>query len=99
MVTEQGRTQVSKRDFLSLEDWTPADIERVLELAGRGKRGGGAGGFEKKGLGLVLGDESAQTRTSFEVAMYLHGGTAVAVQPSGLASGDRASTEDAPEDG
>jgi N-acetylornithine carbamoyltransferase len=99
MVTEQGRTQVSKRDFLSLEDWTPADIERVLELATRVKRGGVAGGLEKKVLGLILEEESAQTRTSFEVAMYLHGGAAVVVHPSGLASGDRASTEDAAEDG
>ena len=90
---------MSKRDLLSLEDWTPADVEHVLELAARVKRGGVAGGLEKKVLGLILGEESAQTRASFEVAMYLHGGSAVVVQPSGLASSDRASTEDGAEEG
>jgi N-acetylornithine carbamoyltransferase len=72
---------VSKRDFLALEDWSTADVERLLTLAAGVKRGEVAGGLEKRVLGLML-LSAAESRASFEVAMYLHGGTAVTVEPS-----------------
>lgn len=68
---------MSKRDFLALEDWSMADMDRLLTLAARVKRGEVAGGLEKRVLGLLLLNDGAESRASFELAMYLHGGTAV----------------------
>lgn len=72
---------MSKRDLLALEDWSPQEIEGLLSLAARIKRGEVRGGLEKKVLGLIFMDPSPQTRISFETAMFLHGGhTAVLEQ-------------------
>ncbi len=72
---------MTKRDFLAMEDWTPADIESLLALAARIKRGEISGGLEKKVLALIFMDPSLRTRTSFETAMFLHGGHAVVLEP------------------
>jgi N-acetylornithine carbamoyltransferase len=72
---------MSKRDFLDLEDWSPEDIEGLLNLAAQVKRGEVQGGLEKKVLAMVLLDPSLRTRTSFETAMFLHGGHAVVLEP------------------
>lgn len=72
---------MSKRDFLALEDWSPADIERLLGLAARIKQGDVTGGLERKVLAMVFLDPSIRTRTSFETAMFLHGGHAVVLEP------------------
>ena len=72
---------MTKRDFLALEDWTPDQIEEILVLATRIKRGEVNGGLEGKVLAMVFMDPSLRTRTSFETAMFLHGGHAVVLEP------------------
>jgi N-acetylornithine carbamoyltransferase len=72
---------VSKRDFLALEEWSDQEVEALLHLAGRIKRGEVRGGLEKKVLAMVFMDPSLRTRTSFETAMFLHGGHAVVLEP------------------
>jgi N-acetylornithine carbamoyltransferase len=72
---------VTKRDFLAMEDWTPGQIEELLALAARIKRGEVDGGLEQKVLAMVFLDPSLRTRTSFETAMFLHGGHAVVLEP------------------
>jgi N-acetylornithine carbamoyltransferase len=72
---------VKKRDFLALEDWKPAEIDQLLALAARVKQGEVAGGLEKKVLAMVFMDPSLRTRSSFETAMFLHGGHAVVLEP------------------
>jgi N-acetylornithine carbamoyltransferase len=72
---------VSKRDFLALEDWSAEEVEGLLALAARVKRGEVSGGLERKVLALVFMDPSLRTRTSFETAMFLHGGHAVVLEP------------------
>jgi N-acetylornithine carbamoyltransferase len=72
---------MTKRDFLALEDWPPEEIEALLALAARVKRGEVDGGLEKKVLAMVFLDPSLRTRTSFETAMFLHGGHAVVLEP------------------
>jgi N-acetylornithine carbamoyltransferase len=72
---------VTKRDFLSLEDWSIDEVEALLALAGRVKRGEITGGLERKVLAMVFMDPSLRTRTSFETAMFLHGGHAVVLEP------------------
>jgi N-acetylornithine carbamoyltransferase len=72
---------VTKRDFLALEDWTTDQVDGLLALAERVKRGEVTGGLERKVLAMVFMDPSLRTRTSFETAMYLHGGHAVVLEP------------------
>ena len=72
---------MTKRDFLALEDWAPDQIEALLTLAARVKRGEITGGLERKVLAMVFMDPSLRTRTSFETAMFLHGGHAVVLEP------------------
>ena len=72
---------MTKRDFLALEDWTTDEVDGLLALAGRIKRGEVTGGLERKVLAMVFMDPSLRTRTSFETAMYLHGGHAIVLEP------------------
>ncbi len=72
---------MTKRDFIAVEEWTPAEIEALLALASRVRRGEISGGLEKKVLALVFMDPSLRTRASFETAMFLHGGHAVVLEP------------------
>jgi N-acetylornithine carbamoyltransferase len=72
---------VTKRDFLALEEWSPSAVEGLLQLAARVKRGEVPGGLERKVLAMVFMDPSLRTRTSFETAMFLHGGHGVVLEP------------------
>ena len=72
---------MAKRDFLAMEDWSPGEIDGLLDLAARVKRGEVKGGLERKVLTAVFMDPSLRTRTSFETAMFLHGGHAVILEP------------------
>lgn len=72
---------MTKRDFLAMETWTPDAIEGLLALAARVKRGEVLGGLERKVLAMVFLDPSLRTRSSFETAMFLHGGHAVILEP------------------
>ena len=72
---------MAKRDFLAMEDWSPDEIDGLLGLAARVKRGEIRGGLERKVLTAVFMDPSLRTRTSFETAMFLHGGHAVILEP------------------
>ena len=72
---------MSKRDFLALEDWSPEEVESLLGLAARVKRGEVEGSLAGKVLAMVFLDPSLRTRTSFDTAMFLHGGHAVVLEP------------------
>ena len=72
---------MTKRDFLAVEDWAPGEIDAVLALAGRIKRGEISGGLERKVMAMVFLDPSLRTRASFETAMFLHGGHGIVLEP------------------
>lgn len=72
---------MTKRDFLAVEDWSPGDIEALLQLAVRVRNGEVRGGLEGRLMALVFMDPSLRTRASFEAAMYRHGGHAMVVEP------------------
>jgi N-acetylornithine carbamoyltransferase len=72
---------MTKRDFLAVEDWSRDEVEAILTLAARVKRGEITGGLEGKLMALVFMDPSLRTRASFEAAMYLHGGHAIVLEP------------------
>jgi N-acetylornithine carbamoyltransferase len=71
----------AKRDFLGLEQLSREHLDALLALAARVKRGEVLGGLERKVLAMVFLDPSLRTRTSFETAMFLHGGHAVVIEP------------------
>ena len=72
---------MTKRDFLAMEDWSPEQIDHLLALAVRCKRGEIDGGLVKKVLAMVFMDPSLRTRASMETAMFLHGGHALCLEP------------------
>jgi N-acetylornithine carbamoyltransferase len=76
-----SRRAAEKRDFLAVEDWPAAEVDALLELAVRIKRGEVLGGLERKVMAMVFMDPSLRTRTSFETAMFLHGGHAIVLEP------------------
>jgi N-acetylornithine carbamoyltransferase len=72
-----------KRDFLDFDDRSPSEIDALLALAGRLKRREliADEALRRRVLAMVFMDPSMRTRTSFEVAMHLHGGHAVVLEP------------------
>jgi N-acetylornithine carbamoyltransferase len=72
---------VTKRDFIAAEEWSAEEVDALLALAARVKRGEVSGGLERKVMAMVFMDPSLRTRASFETAMFLHGGHAVVLEP------------------
>lgn len=72
---------MTRRDWLAMEEWSPAAVDGLLELAARIKRGEVDGGLERKVLAMVFMDPSLRTRSSMETAMFLHGGHALCLEP------------------
>lgn len=72
---------MTKRDFLAMEEWSPDQIDALLALAVRCKRGEIDGGLARKVLAMVFMDPSLRTRASMETAMFLHGGHALCLEP------------------
>ncbi|HEU4700409.1 MAG TPA: N-acetylornithine carbamoyltransferase [Gemmatimonadales bacterium] len=70
-----------KRDFLDLAALSREELELLLALAARLKRGEITGGLERKILAMVFMDPSLRTRSSMEAAMFLHGGHAMVLEP------------------
>ena len=72
-----------KRDFLDMTDFAPSEIDELLALALRLKRGEESlpDALHRKTLAMVFMDPSLRTRASFEVAMHKHGGHAVVLEP------------------
>jgi N-acetylornithine carbamoyltransferase len=64
-----------------MEERRPDEVDALLALAARVKRGEISGGLERKVLAMVFMDPSLRTRTSMETAMFLHGGHAIALEP------------------
>ncbi|HJS47098.1 MAG TPA: N-acetylornithine carbamoyltransferase [Gemmatimonadales bacterium] len=72
---------MTKRDLIALEEWDRDDVEGLLDLAARVKRGEVRGGLEGRLLAAVFLDPSLRTRASMEAAMFLHGGHAIVLEP------------------
>lgn len=72
---------MSGRDFLAMEEWSTGEIDHLLTLAARCKRGDIDAGLTKKVLAMVFMDPSLRTRSSMETAMFLHGGHALCLEP------------------
>ncbi len=73
------------RHFLTLLDFTPAELQRLMqraiELKAMHKRGEIYEPLKNKVLGMVFEKSSTRTRVSFEVAMAQFGGHAIFLSP------------------
>jgi len=87
-----------KRDFLSLRDFTRAELEEILELTARLKRELKAGRPEPvlagKSMAMIFEKPSLRTRVTFEIGMSQLGGYAVNLTPKDIQLGQRESVAD-----
>jgi ornithine carbamoyltransferase len=80
-----------KRDFLEVDDLTPAELEEVLRLAAASDP---PRVLEGKGVGLVFEKPSNRTRNSTEMAVFQLGGHPVTLQGTEVGLGTRETEED-----
>jgi len=87
-----------KRDFLSLRDFTRAELEEILERTAHLKRELKAGRREPllagKSLAMIFEKPSLRTRATFEIGMSQLGGYALNLTPKDIQLGQRESVAD-----
>ncbi len=89
---------LSKKDFISIADFTREELEEIIDLAIRQKQDHRAGTLRRSHVGRVLAcifhKPSLRTRVSFEVAMHNLGGTSLFLTDKELGIGSREAPED-----
>lgn len=87
-----------KKDFLAVSDYSPAELQGMLDLAIRLKKEWQAGGnqplLKNKVLGMIFQKPSLRTRVSFDMAMRHLGGDALYLSPNEIGLGQRESIAD-----
>ena len=87
-----------KKDFLAVSDYSPADLQEMLDLAVKLKKehfnGGNKPLFKGKVLAMVFQKPSLRTRMSFDMAMRHMGGDALYISPNEIGLGQRESVAD-----
>ena len=74
------------RHWLSLLDYSPAELAELVALAGRfkaGRAGDEAAALRERVLVMVFFNPSLRTRTSFEAALLRHGGHSICLDVGG----------------
>ena len=86
------------KDFLTLTELTPAELESILDLAGRLKaqrgEGLGSGALRGKSVALIFEKPSTRTRVSFQVAITELGGNPIVLSSNELQLGRGETIED-----
>ena len=86
------------KHFLTLLDYSPAEIQHLLDLAIRLKKAYKSGGnkpiLQGKTLALLFQKPSLRTRTSFELGMVHLGGYALSLSPAEVKMGVRETPAD-----
>ena len=86
------------KHFLSLLDYTPQEIQQLLDLAIKLKKELFAGGnqpiLQGKSLAMLFQKPSLRTRTSFEMGMVQLGGYALSLSPAEVKMGVRETPAD-----
>jgi ornithine carbamoyltransferase len=87
-----------KRDFLAVSDYSPGEIQGLLDLAIRLKKERASGGnlpvLKGKVLAMIFQKPSLRTRVSFDMAMRHLGGDALYLSPNEIGLGQRESIAD-----
>ena len=78
----------ARKDFLSVLDFEPAELERCLEIAAHvkadrmlGRQAPTANALEDRHVAMLFEKASLRTRSTFEIAVVELGGTVVSLQP------------------
>jgi ornithine carbamoyltransferase len=86
------------KDFIAISDYSPAEIQGILDLSIELKKEWQAGGnaplLKGKVLAMVFQKPSLRTRVSFDMAMRHLGGDALYLSPAEIGLGQRESTAD-----
>ena len=87
-----------KRDFISIQEFSPAELQDLLNLAVTLKnehfKGGNPPLFKGKVLGMIFQKPSLRTRVSFDMAMRHMSGDALYLSPNEIGLGQRESIAD-----
>lgn len=87
-----------KKDFLAVSDYTPQELQEMLDLALQLKKERNSGGNEPilkgKVLGMIFQKPSLRTRISFDMGMRHLGGDALYISPNEIGLGQRESVAD-----
>ena len=87
-----------KKDFIAIADYSPEEIQAMLDLAIDLKKELKAGGnrpiLKGKVLGMIFQKPSLRTRVSFDMAMRQLGGDALYLSPNEIGLGQRESVAD-----
>src|SRR5450759_552582 len=87
-----------KKDFLSIRDYSPEELQSILDLAiqlkAEFKGGGNKPILKGKVLGMIFQKPSLRTRISFDMAMRPVGGDALYLSPNEIGLGQRESIAD-----
>ncbi|MGD0708115.1 MAG: ornithine carbamoyltransferase [Anaerolineaceae bacterium] len=87
-----------KKDFIAISDYSPKELQDMLDLAVKLKKEYMAGGnkpiFKGKVLGMIFQKPSLRTRVSFDMAMRHLGGDALYLSPSEISMGQRETIAD-----
>ncbi len=86
------------KDFLAISDYSPTQIQDMLDLAiqlkAEWKSGGNEPIFKNKVLAMIFQKPSLRTRVSFDMAMRHLGGDALYLSPAEIGLGKRESIAD-----
>ena len=86
------------KDFLAIADYSPAEIQDLLDLAvtlkNEWKTQGNPPYLKDKVLGMIFQKPSLRTRVSFDMAMRHCGGDALYLSPAEIGLGKRESIAD-----
>ncbi len=87
-----------KKDFIAIADYSPEELQSILDLAVALKQELAAGGnkplLKGKVLGMIFQKPSLRTRVSFDMAMRQLGGDALYLSPNEVGLGQRESVAD-----
>ncbi|OGG05517.1 MAG: ornithine carbamoyltransferase, partial [Candidatus Glassbacteria bacterium RIFCSPLOWO2_12_FULL_58_11] len=87
-----------KRDFISIDNFTPAELSQTLKLAAWLKKARRTPGELRplvgRSMAMIFEKPSLRTRVTFEVAMVELGGHALELQSQGIQLGERESVPD-----
>ncbi len=85
-----------KKDFLSIADWSSAELQQIVDLSTRMKEHPEkySGSLVGKSIALIFEKQSLRTHVTFDVGIYQLGGHSVYLSQSDISLGKRESIHD-----
>jgi ornithine carbamoyltransferase len=85
-----------KRDFLSIADWSSADLRQILDLSAQMKKKPQLffRSLEGKSVAMIFEKQSLRTHVTFDVAIHQLGGHAIFLTQADISLGKRESIHD-----